>query len=61
VLVTLWDVNDATTASFMKAFYSALSTGSNKAAALRSAMVSVRKDHPHPYHWAPFVLIGKYH
>jgi CHAT domain-containing protein/tetratricopeptide (TPR) repeat protein len=60
VLVTLWDVNDATTASFMKAFYSALSTGSNKAAALRSAMLSVRKDHPHPYHWAPFVLIGKY-
>lgn len=60
VLVTLWDVNDATTASFMKAFYSALTAGSNKAAALRSAMLSVRRDHPHPYHWAPFVLIGKY-
>ena len=60
VLVTLWDVNDATTASFMKAFYSALRAGSNKAAALRSAMLSVRNDHPHPYYWAPFVLIGKY-
>jgi CHAT domain-containing protein len=60
VLVTLWDVNDATTALFMKTFYAALSAGSGKAAALRSAMLMVRDEHPHPYHWAPFVLIGKY-
>jgi CHAT domain-containing protein/tetratricopeptide (TPR) repeat protein len=60
VLVTLWDVNDATTAQFMASFYSALSGGSSKAAALRSAMLHVRKEHPHPYYWAPFVLIGKY-
>jgi tetratricopeptide (TPR) repeat protein len=60
VLVTLWDVNDATTAMFMQSFYGALSAGASKAAALRTAMLAVRREHPHPYHWAPFVLIGKY-
>jgi CHAT domain-containing protein len=60
VLVTLWDVNDATTASFMKSFYAALGSTANKADALRTAMRHVRETHPHPYHWAPFVLIGKY-
>lgn len=60
VLVTLWDVNDATTAAFMKSFYTELGRGSNKATALRSAMQVVRSEYPHPYYWAPFVLIGKY-
>jgi CHAT domain-containing protein len=60
VLVTLWDVNDTTTATFMKTFYTVLRAGSNKAAALQSAMLHVRKEHPHPYYWAPFVLIGRY-
>jgi CHAT domain-containing protein/tetratricopeptide (TPR) repeat protein len=60
VLVTLWDVNDATTATFMKSFYAALSSSANKADALRTATRHVRESHPHPYHWAPFVLIGKY-
>jgi CHAT domain-containing protein/tetratricopeptide (TPR) repeat protein len=60
VMVTLWDVNDATTASFMGDFYRELSAGFTKAVALRSAMQKLRTDHPHPYYWAPFVLIGKY-
>ena len=60
VLVSLWDVNDESTATFMKFFYEDLGRQPNKAAALQHAMRQLRKIYPHPYHWAPFVLIGRY-
>ncbi|MFB3815431.1 MAG: CHAT domain-containing protein [Terriglobales bacterium] len=60
VLVTLWDVNDASTAEFMKMFYQRLSSASNKAAALRQTMIEMREAHVHPYFWAPFLLVGQY-
>ena len=60
VLVSLWDVNDESTATFMRLFYQELRRQPNKAAALRHAMQQLREIHPHPYYWAPFVLIGKY-
>src|SRR5205085_10562434 len=43
VLVTLWDVNDRSTAEFMKLFYENL-RGKNKAEAMRQAMREVRKE-----------------
>jgi CHAT domain-containing protein len=58
LLVSLWPVHDATTAQLMAVFYGALRAGSPPAAALRQAMDEVRAEHPHPYHWAPFVWIG---
>jgi len=60
VVVTLWDVNDESTAEFMKVFYQNLWSAPNKAVALRLAMAALRENHSHPYHWAPFLLIGKY-
>jgi CHAT domain-containing protein len=61
VLVTLWDVNDQSTADFMKLFYENLSKdGRNKAEAVRLAMREVRKEYAHPFYWAPFVLVGKH-
>ena len=59
VLVTLWDVDDRSTADFMKSFYNHRAFESDKARALRQAMREVREVYPHPYHWSPFVLIGK--
>ena len=38
LLLTLWDVNDQSTAEFMKLFYSRLQTDSNKARAVQYAM-----------------------
>ena len=58
LLVSLWPVNDSTTADLMVAFYRALRAGTEAPAALQGAMQAVRAEHPHPYHWAPFVLIG---
>jgi CHAT domain-containing protein len=58
LLLTLWDVQDRSTAWFMNSFYHRLAGQSDKAAALRGAMRELRERHPHPYYWAPFVLIG---
>jgi CHAT domain-containing protein len=59
LLLSLWDVDDRSTAEFMRLFYSHLIKGRDKAEALRSAMLDLRTRYPHPYHWAPFRLIGK--
>jgi len=58
LLLTLWDVQDRSTALFMESFYRRLKSGSGKADALRGAMMELRETHPHPYYWAPFVLTG---
>jgi CHAT domain-containing protein len=58
VVVSLWDVNDRSTASLMGRFYQRLRQTPDRAAALRDAMLATREEDPHPYHWAPFVLIG---
>jgi CHAT domain-containing protein len=58
VLVTLWDVNDASTAEFMRRFYRHLSRDPHRARALGRTMRDLRRSHPLPYHWAPFVLVG---
>jgi CHAT domain-containing protein len=59
LLLTLWDVHDQSTAAFMTRFYHRLAGGETKAGALRGAMQDLRAEHPHPYYWAPFLLIGK--
>ncbi len=58
VVVSLWDVNDRTTADLMKWFYGNLAKGESKSSSLRLAMLRLREEHPHPYYWAPFLLMG---
>src|ERR1700689_3828488 len=59
LLLTLWDVHDQSAADLMAGFYRRFQSGEEKAAALRGAMIELRERYPHPYHWAPFTLIGK--
>ncbi len=59
LLLTLWDVHDRSTAKFMTNFYHRLKQGDNKAAAVATAAKEIRETHPHPYYWAPFVVVGK--
>lgn len=59
LLLTLWDVQDQSTAEFMRSFYGRLSRRGDAAEALRGAMLELRRTHPHPYYWAPFTLVGK--
>jgi CHAT domain-containing protein len=59
LVVSLWTVNDRSTAQLMRCFYRGLQDGLSKARALRDAMLEVKASFPHPYYWAPFVLMGK--
>ena len=59
LVLSLWDVHDESTKDFMIAFYAGLHQGQSKSGALQQAMIRLRENYPHPYHWAPFSLIGK--
>jgi CHAT domain-containing protein len=59
VIVSLWSVPDAPTASLMTEFYRQLQQNPDKATALRQAMLTTMKQHPNPKHWAAFTLIGE--
>jgi CHAT domain-containing protein len=59
LLLSLWDVDDEKTAEFMKLFYRRLPNQHTKAETLQGAMLELRARYPHPYHWAPFKLVGK--
>ena len=58
LLLSLWDVNDRSTAKFMQEFYQAWLGGRSKSEAVHDAALAVRRDDAHPYHWAPFYLVG---
>lgn len=59
LLLSLWDVHDQTTARLMHVFYESYIATQDMAGALQTAMQKLREDQPHPYFWAPFVLVGK--
>jgi CHAT domain-containing protein/Tfp pilus assembly protein PilF len=58
VIASLWSVDDESTALLMERFYTYLRAGTGKAEALRQAQADLRREYPHPYYWAAFVLTG---
>ena len=60
VSVSLWPVEDDSTALLMTDFYRELRAGATVVEALRSAKLthSRRPGTAYPYYWAPFVLVG---
>ncbi len=59
LVVSQWMVQDETTATLMDHFYAALAAGHGAAVALRLAQLALKAHFPHPYYWAPFVLLGE--
>ncbi|OKH33495.1 hypothetical protein NIES2119_23260 [[Phormidium ambiguum] IAM M-71] len=59
VIVSLWSVPDAPTSTLMQEFYRNWQQNSDKAQALRNAMLTTMKKHPNPKDWAAFTLIGE--
>lgn len=57
MLVSLWSVNDRSTALLMSAFYRGWLAGLSWRDALEQAVKEVRKQYPEPYYWAPFILM----
>jgi CHAT domain-containing protein len=65
LVLSLWMVEDQSTAVLMREFYKALRRGRGKAAALREAQLALLRndvesvtDVSGPFFWAPFQLIG---
>jgi tetratricopeptide (TPR) repeat protein len=59
LVVSLWLVADETTAILMGDWYAGMAAGLGRAEALRQAQLNLLASHPHPYFWAPFVLVGR--
>ena len=61
VILSMWQVNDESTAKLFIDMYRHLKEGS-KSEALRDAKLSLLKNPgtSHPYYWAPFVLVGNW-
>jgi tetratricopeptide (TPR) repeat protein len=59
VVLSMWQVNDESTAKLFIEMYRNLKDGS-KAEALRQAQLSLLANNAtsHPYYWAPFILMG---
>lgn len=57
IVSSLWPVSDESTAFLMKRFYENLETMS-KAHALRQALISTKKEYPHPLFWSAFNITG---
>ena len=60
LVVSLWLVQDETTAELMGEYYERLRGGAGPAKALRAAQMELKGRYAHPYYWAPFVTIGKH-
>lgn len=60
LLVSLWSVEDRSTARLMISFYEALQKGDNPSIALRSAKRNLVEsyNYAHPRYWSPFIFIG---
>jgi tetratricopeptide (TPR) repeat protein len=59
-LVSLWDVNDQSSTHFMASFYRRLNRDPHLARAVQAAQMETREIFPHPFHWAPFSLVGHF-
>jgi len=60
VLASLWNIDDKSTAVFMKSFYGYLARGKTKVEALNLAKIGMLQSrYSPPYFWAGFVLIGE--
>jgi CHAT domain-containing protein len=59
IVVSLWFIPDGPSADLMIEFYHQMQQVSDKAIALRHAMLKTMKDYPDPRDWAAFLLIGQ--
>jgi CHAT domain-containing protein len=59
LLVTLWLIEDEVSASVMTDLYQQFEQGAGYSTALRTAQLALKAKRPHPYYWAPFIVIGQ--
>ena len=57
IIMTLWNINDESTAVFMENLYKALLQGKTKREAFNSTMKLQKERYPDPLHWAGFIML----
>jgi CHAT domain-containing protein/tetratricopeptide (TPR) repeat protein len=60
LVASLWLAHDATTADLTAMLYDQLRGGSETTTALRAAQLALKARQPHPFFWAPFVVVGRW-
>lgn len=60
LILSLWKVEDESTAELMKIFYQNLKKNQSVSAALRLAQCDMLKKYPHPFFWSPFFVVGRW-
>jgi CHAT domain-containing protein len=60
LLVSLWTVDDASTAELMASFYTHVRNGLGPADALAHAQRELLPRYPHPYYWSAFTVLGRW-
>ena len=60
VMMSLWTIDDAATTELIVEFYRELSKTNSPASALRAAQIKLMEKRPHPFFWAPFVVVGRW-
>ena len=59
LVMSLWKIDDAATRDLMTTYYRNLSQSQGKVEAMHEASRAIRKTRPHPFYWAPFIVVGK--
>ena len=59
LIMSLWKVDDAVTQKLMTSFFRHWLNGKSKQAAFAQAQKEIRAQHPEPYYWGAFVMLGK--
>jgi CHAT domain-containing protein len=60
IVASLWPVDSKATSDLMIEFHRQRkrSAGTLAAEALRNAQIELARTYPHPYYWAPFIVVG---
>lgn len=58
VLMSLWKIDDDATQELMTKFYKNWLAGSSYVEAFRKAQLELKSNHPEPYYWGAFEIIG---
>lgn len=60
-VMSLWDLGDETTPEVMELYYRKLAAGVGRGDAMQQAQLELlHGEHPHPLHWAAFVVVGEW-
>lgn len=60
LVTSLWSVSDRATGELMISFYNKLVREKKKRVeAMEEAMKEMKNQRPHPYYWAPFIVLGQ--